>query len=101
MNRAGSWIEKHLSTIRRESQLASLLDVGYSIEGLVKRLEHMRKVKERCYSHNGRCLRYWQLKAEEERRLTHHRTYVPRLQPEYFKEEEIEPLQENASQIMR
>ncbi len=26
----------------------------------------MRKVKERCYCYNGRCLKFWQFKAEED-----------------------------------
>ncbi len=100
MNRAGSWIEKHLSNMRRGGQLTSILDEDHTIEGLVERLEHMRRVKERCYSHNGRCLRYWQFKAEKERRLPHRRKDVSPLKPEYF-EEEIEPMQEDSSQIIR
>jgi hypothetical protein len=87
--------------MRRGGQLAAILDEDYTIEGLIERLEHMRRVKERCYSHNGRCLKSWQFKAEQERSLAHRRIHVPRLQPEYYREEEIEPLQENNTQIMR
>lgn len=61
------WMGKALSRIRREG--ASFLpkeEGGYSEESLVDKLEQLRRVKERCYSHNGRCLRFWQFERKKE-----------------------------------
>jgi len=58
-------MERELARLRRENA-QDFRDGGYSIQALQWRLEHMRRVKERCYSYNGRCLRFWQFKAREE-----------------------------------
>ncbi len=58
---------KALSRLRREG-LSVLSDEegGYSEESLEDKLGHLRRVKERCYSHNGRCLRFWQFEKKKE-----------------------------------
>lgn len=67
IRRAESWTEKALAKLMREGgQDIPSLDDGYSTHTLRWRLEHMRQVKERCYSHCGRCLRFRQFKAREE-----------------------------------
>ena len=67
IRRAESWTEKALAKLMRERfQDISSLDYGYSTHTLQWRLEHMRQVKERCYNHCGRCLRFRQFKAKEE-----------------------------------
>jgi hypothetical protein len=57
-----SWMERTLRGLRREGQVALPREEGgYTAEELQDRLLHMRRVKERCYSSNRRCLRFWQL----------------------------------------
>jgi len=56
-------MEEELARMRREKAQGSPGD--YTIQGLQWRLEHLRRVKERCYCFNGRCLRFWQFKARE------------------------------------
>jgi len=57
-----SWMEKCLSGLRREGRTALTREEGgYTADGLQDRLSQMRRVKERCYSGNKRCLRFWQL----------------------------------------
>jgi len=60
--RSERWMEKTLSYMRREG-LDSLprSEGGYTIYMLEERLGHMKRVKDRCYRHNKRCLRFWQL----------------------------------------
>jgi len=41
---------------------------GYSEMVLEGKLEHLKRVKDRCYKYNGRCLRFWQLKKVEEKK---------------------------------
>ena len=56
------WMERTLSGLRRGGRSALAKEEGgYTADGLQKRLLHMRQVKERCYSGNRRCLRFWQL----------------------------------------
>jgi hypothetical protein len=60
-------MERALSSLRRagaDSYTES--DRAYSEEFLVDKLEHLRKVRERCYGHNGRCLRFWQFEKRNE-----------------------------------
>jgi hypothetical protein len=61
------WLGKALSRIRRQG-LSYLPEEegGYSEEALVDKLEQLRRVKERCYSYNGRCLRFWQFEKRKE-----------------------------------
>lgn len=57
-----SWMERTLSGLRRAGLDALAREEGgYTLEGLQDRLLHVRRVKERCYSGNRRCLRFWQL----------------------------------------
>jgi hypothetical protein len=56
------WMERTLSGLRRGGQTALTREEGgYTVDGLQERLHHMSRVKERCYSGNRRCLRFWQL----------------------------------------
>jgi len=57
-----SWMERTLSGLRRAGRDALARgEGGYTSEELQDRLLHVRRVKERCYSGNRRCLRFWQL----------------------------------------
>ena len=60
------WMEQALSGLRREG-LVSLpkSEGGYSADSLQSHLGHVRRVKERCYSGNYRCLRFWQLERKK------------------------------------
>ena len=64
------WMERALSRLRRgEMDGAVDGEREYSEESLVDKLEHLKRVRERCYGYNGRCLRFWQFerRSEEER----------------------------------
>ncbi len=62
------WISKALSRLRRMGVSALSRDEGgYSELVLEGKLEGLRRVKNRCYRYNGRCLRFWQLKKAEEK----------------------------------
>jgi hypothetical protein len=55
-------MEKTLSGLRREGREALTREEGgYTADDLQGRILGIRKVKERCYSGNRRCLRFWQL----------------------------------------
>jgi hypothetical protein len=55
-------MERTLSGLRRAGRDALARgEGGYTSEELQDRLLHVRRVKERCYSGNRRCLRFWQL----------------------------------------
>jgi hypothetical protein len=57
-----SWMEKTLSGLRREGREALTREEGgYTADDLQGRILGIRKVKERCYSGNRRCLRFWRL----------------------------------------
>ncbi len=64
------WMERALSRLRR-GMVDGAVDGEreYSEESLVDKLEHLKRVRERCYGYNGRCLRFWQFRrrSEEER----------------------------------
>jgi hypothetical protein len=61
MVRAERWMERAVSSLRRSGEeKLSEAEGGYHINTLQHRLEHLRGVKKRCYSHHGRCLRFWQ-----------------------------------------
>jgi hypothetical protein len=61
------WMERALSSLRRADADSHIeADRAYSEESLVDKLEHLRKVRERCYGHNGRCLRFWQFEKRNE-----------------------------------
>lgn len=65
-----SWMERELHRMRQVNMLGiPLAGFPFTPQGLNWRLDHLRKVKERCYRYNGRCLRFWQFKAEDEGRL--------------------------------
>ncbi|MCW3978645.1 MAG: hypothetical protein NWF12_02750, partial [Candidatus Bathyarchaeota archaeon] len=66
------WMERALSRLRRGGMDgAADGEREYSEESLVDKLEHLKRVRERCYGYNGRCLRFWQFerRSEEERSL--------------------------------
>jgi hypothetical protein len=54
-------MERTLSGLRRGEEDPLARERGYTADGLHTRLLRMRRVKERCYSGNRRCLRFWQL----------------------------------------
>jgi hypothetical protein len=57
-----SWMEKTLSGLRRGGRTALTQEEGgYTADELQDRILSIRRVKERCYSGNRRCLRFWQL----------------------------------------
>ena len=59
------WIGKALSKVRREGAMGQAEEDGeYTEESLVDKLEQLKRVKDRCYSHNGRCLRFWQFERK-------------------------------------
>ncbi len=63
-------MERALSRLRRgEVDGAVDGEREYSEESLVDKLDHLKRVRERCYGYNGRCLRFWQFerRSEEER----------------------------------
>ena len=56
------WMEKTLSGLRRAGRKAlTHKEGGYTADDLQERIRLIRWVKERCYSGNRRCLRFWQL----------------------------------------
>ena len=60
-----SWMERTLSGLRRERRDALTPEEGgYTTDELHGRLLSIRRVKERCYSGNRRCLRFWQLERK-------------------------------------
>jgi len=66
ISRAERWMEEALLRMRKESVLdPSAVDGEPSIYTLQWRLEHMRRVKERCYSYCHRCLRFRQFNSRE------------------------------------
>ena len=63
------WMEKALSTMRRAgADSLPGAEGGYTVDDLQGRLAHLRRVKNRCYSSNGRCLRFWQFERKDESR---------------------------------
>ena len=62
------WMERALSAMRRggEDRLPRA-EGGYTAQYLQDRLAHLRQVKDRCYSSNGRCLRFWQFERKNKR----------------------------------
>ena len=62
------WMERALSRLRR-GEVDGEGEREYSEEALVDKLDHLKRVRERCYGYNGRCLRFWQFerRSEEER----------------------------------
>ncbi len=62
------WMERALSRLRR-GEVDGEGEREYSEELLVDKLEHLKRVRERCYGYNGRCLRFWQFerRSREER----------------------------------
>ena len=62
------WISKALSKLRRMGVSSLPRDEGgYSERVLEGKLEQLKRVKDRCYRYNGRCLRFWQMKKAEEK----------------------------------
>ena len=63
------WMVKALSTMRRAgADSLPGAEGGYTVDDLQGRLAHLRRVKNRCYSSNGRCLRFWQFERKNENR---------------------------------
>ena len=61
------WMEKALSQLRRSGQdRLPQSEGGYSDHVLMSKLEQLKRVKDRCYSHNGRCLRFWQFERRSQ-----------------------------------
>jgi hypothetical protein len=61
------WMQKALIQLRREgADSFSRAEGGYTVHTLQDRLEHLRKVRMRCYNHHGRCLRFWQFEKKNE-----------------------------------
>lgn len=57
-----SWMEKSLRNLRSKGlHSLSITEGDYTEDGLQGRIYRMRRIKERCYSYNHRCLRFWQL----------------------------------------
>ena len=57
-----SWMERTLSGLRRGGRDALTWEEGgYTADELQERIVRIRRVKERCYNGNRRCLRFWQL----------------------------------------
>jgi len=90
--RAEGWMEKALTRLRRQNIQGPPPDGGHSVQALLWRLEHMRRVKERCYSYNGRCLRFWQFKAKDEEEPTLHRRITALLRHEFYGEAVFKPI---------
>ena len=67
IRRSEHWMSKALSQIRR-SGLDSLpkSEGGYTALMLENKLGQMRRIKDRCYQHNKRCLRFWQFNRKQE-----------------------------------
>jgi len=83
------WMEKALSDLRRSgNDKLPRSEGGYTDHILMNKLSQLRRVKDRCYNHNGRCLRFWQFdkKNKEEQSM---RVMRERLRPTY-----VEPLPE-------
>ncbi|RLI10640.1 hypothetical protein DRO42_00600 [Candidatus Bathyarchaeota archaeon] len=95
--RAESWMERELARLRRENA-QDFGDGGYSVQALQWRLEHMRRVRERCYSYNGRCLRFWQFKAREEGEIRPRRRESAWSRP-VFEKPLVEPVLERSQTI--
>lgn len=87
--RSERWMEHALSKLRREARQGTSSYCGYTVEALQWRLEHMNRVKERCYKHNGRCLRFWQFMAKEEREPDLQHRIMDMLQHDYAREAAI------------
>ena len=43
---------------------------GYSEHDLQGRIAHLRRVKDRCFSSNRRCLRFWQFEKKNEHNVS-------------------------------
>jgi hypothetical protein len=68
IRRAERWMGKAIRDLRRsDAEKTPEAEGGYHINTLQYRLEHVRKIKKRCYNHHGRCLRFWQLKNGKEK----------------------------------
>jgi hypothetical protein len=90
MKRSEDWMIQWLSKMRTRSSQAPSGDGAFTVESLQSRLEHLRRVRERCYSYNGRCLRFWQFKAKAEGRPILTRDGAPRLTDDVDEERLLE-----------
>jgi hypothetical protein len=65
------WMERALSEMRREGMDSlSQAEGGYSEHDLQGRIAHLRRVKDRCFSSNGRCLRFWQFERKNKHNMS-------------------------------
>ena len=70
-------MKRALSKMRREgTDSLSQSEGGYTLNGLLSKLVHLRRVKNRCYSGNGRCLRFWQFKKKNEHHISFSKTRI-------------------------
>lgn len=61
-------MEKTLSQMRRQGlECLPQSEGGYTSIMLEEKLGNMKRVKDRCYRHNKRCLRFWQLERNRNR----------------------------------
>lgn len=61
------WMQRSLAKLRgSESKKLLKNEGGYSTETLQSWLEKLKTIKNRCYAHHGRCLRYWQFEKKKE-----------------------------------
>jgi len=67
IGRSEQWMSKALSNMRRTGlDILPLSEGGYTALMLENKLLHMRRIKDRCYQHNKRCLKFWQFKRHQE-----------------------------------
>jgi len=72
------WIGQALSKVRRAGAMGLTEEEDeYSEESLVDKLEQLKRVKDRCYSHNGRCLRFWQFERKNGGKASFNRVARP------------------------
>jgi len=75
IGRSERWMEQALTKRRMDTAHGvPTVDGVPSIHTLQWRLEHMRRVKERCYSRCHRCLRFRQFEARGEEATVHRRS---------------------------
>ena len=61
IERSERWMSKTLSNMRRNGlDNLPVSEGGYTALMLEDKLGQMRRIKDRCYRHNKRCLKFWQ-----------------------------------------
>jgi len=90
MKRSEDWMIQWLSKMRTRNSQPPCGDGAFTVEGLQGRIEHLRRVRERCYRYNGRCLRFWQFKGKAEGKPILVREGAPRLTDDFDEERILE-----------